>query len=138
MVEVAVRAGREDDGGTLVETALVLSTFFLLLFGIFSLAVALAVYDNATFASRAGARYASMHSPTSQTPCNAACVQSYADQFLYATAGSVVTVNTSYGTSNAVGNTVTVSITIKYPTLIPFSTLKLLTLGSSAQRTISR
>lgn len=135
---MSARVRVEDEGGTLVETAIVLSTFFLLLFGIFSLSIALFGYDNATYASRAAARYASMHSSTSQTPCNAACVQSYVDQYLYAAPTSGVRVNTSYGSGNSVGSTVTVSVTITYNTLIPFSPLKSLTVGSSAERTISR
>ncbi len=125
-------------GATAIETALVLPTFFLLLFGIFNFAIVLFGYCNATYASRAAARYASLHSSTSLAPSTTASVQSVVTPFVLATQAGATTVTTVWTPSNTVGSTVTVSVTIAYTLGIPFSTLRNVSVGSSMQRTITR
>jgi Flp pilus assembly protein TadG len=130
---------RSECGGTLLEMAVVLPTLFLLLFGLFSFATVLFGYSNATYASRTGARYASMHSTASLTPCNTACVTSMVTPMLYAAPSGGVTVTTTYGSGNVVGSRVSVFVKITYPLQIPFflgSTN--VSVGSTAVRTISR
>jgi Flp pilus assembly protein TadG len=125
--------GWDQQGSMVVETAVVLPVFFLLLFGLFSFSLVLFNYSNATYAARAAARYASLHSNTSLAPCSTSCVQSYATLFLFAAPAVGTTVNTIYGSLNTVGGTVKVSVTIAYPVAIPFSSLTQITVGSSAQ-----
>lgn len=126
----------DERGGTLLEMAVVLPTFFLLLFGIFNFVIVLFGYSNATYAARAASRYASIHSTTSLVPCNIACISTYATQFLYAAPSGGVTITTTYGSANTVGSTVKVFVRIAYTVVIPFSSVRNISVGSTAQRTI--
>jgi Flp pilus assembly protein TadG len=152
MVELSVRPGHaciagprcaaaslDEDGGKLIEMAVVLPTFFLLLFALFSFATVLFGYSNATYSCRVAVRYASLHSTTSSTPCNTTCVTNLVTPMLYAAPSGGVTVATTYGSGNVVGSTVTVFVKIAYTMQIPFfSGLKNVSVGSTAVRTISR
>jgi len=122
----------------LLETALVLPVFFLLLFGLFYFSIALFGFCNATYASRAAARYASLHSSTSLSPCTTASVQSVVAPYLAVTPAATSTVTTVWTASNTIGSTVSVSVTLVYSVGIPFSKLNAITVGSTAQRTIIR
>jgi len=137
-VERSRTARQGELGSTVLETALVLPPFFLLLFGLFSFSLALFGYCNATFSCRAAARYASLHSSTSLSPCTTASVTAVITPYLAVTPGATATVTPAWPSGNTVGNTVTVSVKLVYSVGIPFSTLKTLTVGSTAQRTIVR
>jgi Flp pilus assembly protein TadG len=129
----------DESGGTLLEMALVLPVFFLLLFGLFSFAMVFFGYSNTTYSSRAATRYASLHSPTSLKPCNTTCVTALVTSMLFAAPSGGVSVTTAYGPGNTVGSTVSVFVKITYPLQIPFflgSTN--VSVGSTAVRTISR
>jgi Flp pilus assembly protein TadG len=132
-------AAREGEvGSTVLETALVLPPFFLLLFGLFSFSLVLFGYCNATFSSRSAARYASLHSSASLAPCTTASVTAVISPYLALTPGATATVTPTWPSGNTVGNTVTVSVKLVYSVGIPFSALKTVTVGSTAQRTIMR
>jgi Flp pilus assembly protein TadG len=127
-----------EEGSTVLETALVLPPFFLLLFGLFSFSIVLFGYCNATFSSRAAARYASLHSSTSLSPCTTATVTAVVTPYLAVTPGATATVTPAWPSGNTIGNTVTVTVKLVYSLGIPFSTLKTVTVQSVAQRTIMR
>lgn len=130
---------REDElGSTVLETAFVLIPFLLLLFGLFSFSIVLFGYCNATFSSRAAVRYASVHSSTSLAPCTIASVTAVITPYLAVTPGATITVTPAWPSGNTVGSTVTVSVKLVYSMGIPFTTLKTVTVGSTAQRTITR
>jgi Flp pilus assembly protein TadG len=74
----------DERGSELVELAVILPVFFLLLFGLFNFSIVLFGYSNATYATRAATRYAALHSSTSLVPSTTASIQSYATQFLFA------------------------------------------------------
>ena len=134
-----LRAATESSSGsTVLETALVLPVFFLLVFGLMYFAIALFGFCNATYSSRAAARYASLHSSTSLSPCTVASVQGVIAPYLAATPAATATVTPAWSPSNTVGSTVTVSVTLAYSIGIPFSNLKTVTVGSVAKRTILR
>jgi Flp pilus assembly protein TadG len=132
------KAGRDETGAMLIEMAVVLPTFFMLLFGIFSFSIALFGRGNAICAANEAARYASVHSATALVPSSTASVKSYAAGFLYAapTAGTVI--STTYSAGNVVGGTVTVTVSVTYSTGIPFYGIHNVTVTGSSQRTISR
>jgi Flp pilus assembly protein TadG len=76
-----IRAGRlggivaDDHGGTLIEMAVVLPSFFMLLFGFFGFVVAFFGLMNANYAVNTAVRYASVHSSTSKDPATTATIQ---------------------------------------------------------------
>jgi Flp pilus assembly protein TadG len=122
----------------MIEMALVLPAFFLLLFGVFTFSLVFFGYSNATFACQLGARFASVHSSTSIAPCSSSSITSLVTPYLWAASEDQVTVATNWSPSNTIGSTVTVSVTIVYPTRIPYSSLTQVKIGSTAQRTVSR
>jgi Flp pilus assembly protein TadG len=138
MAKVRIREMNGENGGTLLEMALVLPAFFMLLFGLVNFAETMFEYTNATYACRTAAHYASLHSTTSSVPCNATCVQNIVTPILYIPAYATATVTTTYGSSNTVGSTVKVATTIDSYISIPFLPLRTVAVGSSVQRTISR
>jgi Flp pilus assembly protein TadG len=118
--------------------AVLLPVFFLLLFGLFNFSIILFGYCNAGFAARLGARYASLHSSTSLAPCTSSAITSIVTPYLWAGTQNQVTVATIWAPGNTVGSTVSVSVTIVYPTAIPFFSITRVTVGSTAQRTVMR
>ncbi len=129
---------KNQDGTTMIEMAVVLPTFCLLLAGFFEFSIVLFGYSNATFAARAGARLASVSSSSSVLPCNATVMQTLVNSYLYAAPSGGVTTTTTWTPGNIVGGTVNVTVKIVYPIGVPLLNLTQITVGSSAQRTITR
>jgi Flp pilus assembly protein TadG len=128
---------KDQSGGTLLEMALVLPPFFLLLFGFFEFSIVLFGYCSATYASRVTVRYAAVHSSTSLAPCTATSVTAMATAQLWAPSGTA-TITPTWTTSNTIGNTVKVTISIAYPNALPVISGASVTVTGSAQRTIMR
>jgi Flp pilus assembly protein TadG len=135
-------------GQALIEMAVALPTFFLLLFGIFAFSFALFGWCDITSDTRGAVRYASIHSNTALVPATPTTVADAVAQVLFAN-GSTTTVtypntnptSTAVGGSsplNTIGGTVIVSVTATYNVTMPFSNYTSFTVASSAQRTISR
>lgn len=131
---------REEVGSELVEFALVMPAFVMLLFGIAAFGIVTFGLCNITFATRAAARYASVHSSTSLVPATVASVTAVMTPFLVAvpSGGATTTVTYSPTNSNTIGSTVTVRVDAKYAAGIPFTSFRTFTVSSSAQRTITR
>lgn len=129
---------RGQEGQSLIEMAVVLPTFFLLLFGLFQFSIILFGLGNATFAARAAARYASVNSASSPSPCTNASIKAIAMQYLPLAPANTVTVTPSWpsGGTNVIGSSVKVVVQIVYPFNIPFAPQKQLTVQSTAQRTV--
>ena len=122
----------------MIETALVLPLFFLLLFGIFTYSLILFGRGNSICAANMTARYAALHSSTAVVPSTVATVKSYATSFLIGAPASGATVTPTYSAGNTVGGTVTVTVSVTYPTGIPFHGGGNITITAAAKRTISR
>ncbi len=132
-----VRLIHDQRGGTLIEMTIVLPIFFLLLFGIFEFSIILCGYCSATFACRAGTRFASVRSSTSIVPATTASVTSAVTAQVWAPSGTI-TVTPTWPSGNTVGNTVNVAVTIVYPMGLLVVSTAGVTVSSSAQRAIVR
>ena len=123
---------REECGSELVEFALTLPILVILSFGLLQVVLFLASYVGATYGSRAAVRYAAVHSSTSPVPCTsqdlAKIVNTYA--FTIPTAG--IQTAASWTPSNTVGSTVSVKVTLTFPSAIPVSQLRNLSVGTTA------
>jgi Flp pilus assembly protein TadG len=139
MDAVMRRIGRfENEGGaSLIEIALVLPVFFLLVFGIFQFAIVFCTFSNANYAVRKAARYASIHSTTALNPCTPATVQSMvaADLFVSASQIYVVTVT---GCPGSIGSNAKVSVSWSQKVYLPAYTTPSFDIGASTIRPITR
>jgi Flp pilus assembly protein TadG len=120
----------------MVEFALTVPIFFLLTFGLIQFALIFAGYCGATYASQVAVRYAVVHGGTNATPCTAVNVSNIVAPYLWAAQKNSATVTTTWNPNNSAGSTVNVSITLVFKTGIPFSSVKTVTVGTSAQSSI--
>ncbi len=127
---------RDENGSTLIEFALVIPIFLLVLFGAFYSFMGLFFYCNASYASRVGARYASLHSATAPVVATSSSVQTAITPLLWTGALTTPTVNTVWQPSNSIGGTVTVTVTMSLPLPIPFTSIQSIPVSSAAQRAI--
>lgn len=105
------RRTRREDGSTLVEVAIVLPTFFLLLFGFFNIMFVLFGFCDANYAANVGARYASLHSSTSANPATVASVKAVILANLFIPGGATPTLIVNYSVNgNTVGQPVGIGI----------------------------
>ncbi len=117
---------RAQNGDSIIETAVVLPAFTLLLFGIFQFSLGLTSYLGSAYAIRAAARYAGVHSLTSLAPASSTDIQNLvkASPFVPSAAGTAI--NVSYLTyagsaaGNYTGNFVSVQISYPQSISIPF------------------
>jgi Flp pilus assembly protein TadG len=128
---------RDQSGQNLVEMACAVPVFLLLLMGFMGFAIILFDYENANFACKQAARYASLHSSTSLSPCNSTQVAAIVSQFQMASP-QTSNISVSWPSGNTIGGTVTVTVNATYPISIPFSTVSSVAISASAQRTITR
>jgi Flp pilus assembly protein TadG len=136
---VYLRRLADESGSAVLEMALMMPLFLMMLFGTFGFSIALFGYSNATFAARAAARYASLHSLTSLSPATVNSVQAAASPYLAGVSPSMVSTQVTYTDSNQTGQTVRVRVQVRYNLLLPFyNGANMLTISSTAQRTITR
>jgi Flp pilus assembly protein TadG len=137
------RAGGRS-GQTVVETALVLPTFFLLLVGSIQYSILLFTYCNATYACRYAARYASVRSSSSLSPATVAQVKSLVTSSIFLNSAITPSVGVTYLTpalatgTNTVGNFVGVSASWNQTMLIPFMSNKSISISTQEYRIITR
>jgi Flp pilus assembly protein TadG len=136
---------RDLSGQTIVETALVLPTFVLVIFGLAQFSILLLSYCNASYACRMAVRYASVHSTQSLAPMNRAQLQSMVNSQLFLGSAITPTVTPSYctatlvcNTTNTIGNLVLVTVSWNQTLKIPY--IRTITIPVSTQelRVITR
>jgi len=131
------RALRDQSGSTLLEMAVVLPPFFLLLFGLFEFSIVLLGYCSASFACREAARYASVRSSTSISPCTTASIQALVKTQIWAPSATV-TVTPTWASGNTIGDPVKISVSVAYPVGLAVISVSTVTVTASTQRTIMR
>lgn len=158
-----IRFWRDEEGVTLVETAISCTVLFAMLFGICQMSLAMYVYHFTSDAARQATRYAIVRGSTSctNTPnlsnCDATTIQitSYVQGLGYpGITSSKVTAATSWytassttpttwsvcsnGICNAPGNLVKIVVSYPMTFQIPFSSNLSLNLSSTSQMVISQ
>jgi Flp pilus assembly protein TadG len=134
----------QQHGSGLVETAVALPIFFVLLFGAAQYAIVLLTYCNATYACRLAARYASMHSSASLAPDTVAQVKGLVTSRLFVGSAITPTVSVNYLTmtlssgSNIVGDVVEVSVSWTQTLKVPFMSPSTFSIGTQDYRVITR
>jgi Flp pilus assembly protein TadG len=146
---------RCEEGGSLVEMALVASMTMAMMIGIIQASLAVYTYHSISEAAREGARYAIVRGAycTGLTNCNAtaAQIQTYVQNLGYDSAANMVVTTTWYsasaslptswtacaGVCNDPGDAVQVKVTYNFPFAIPFVQKSTLALSSTSQMVIS-
>ena len=136
MRSCAAKRARSQRGSTIVEFALIVPIYLLLIFGCVRFSIIFFGYSNAAYASQAAVRYAVVHGANSSTPCTAATLTNIVTPLLWGAPSNSVTVTSTWSPDTSAGSTVTVRVSILYRTLIPFSSLSTVPVGASAQGTI--
>jgi len=135
---------RSDGGSVVLEMAVALPAFMMLMIGTLQLAIVLLTFCNATLACSQAARYASLHSSTSVSPASTSQIQSFVTSKLFIGKSITPTVNVLYTTasqgagSNVIGNMVTVSVSWNQSISIPFASKYSFSVGSQDIRVITR
>ncbi len=128
-----------EDGGAVLETALVMPVFLLMVVGLMQFGVVLFGYCAASFAARNAARFASVHSGTSLAPATAASVQASVTPWLFMGAKTgTPNVAVQWPSGNTIGYPVQVTVTETYSVVLPFTTIKSLSMSAAASRVIVR
>ena len=127
---VGTRANQR--GAAMMEMALILPVYFILVYGTVQLCFILFGYCNATYACRQAARYAAVHGTGAAYICTATDVQNVAKQYLWGVPANAATVSVSWPSGNNPNTYMKVTISIVYPTAIPFSNMSTITVGTSS------
>ena len=127
----------EEPGQSLIELALVLPVFLLLVFGFISFVMVIYGLSNATYASRLLIRYACVHSSTSYKPISSSDVTAIVAPYMNNFPSNTYTITPSWSTgSPTLGGNATVSIAITYHITLPGFTLSPLTVQTSASGSV--
>lgn len=129
-------AKRKTRGSTLVESALALASFAVLLAGIMEASFALLVANSITFAAERAARYASLSGSKSGHPAAAADIQSVAKAYAAPLRAGALAAHVTWTPDNQPGSTVQVQVSFSFaPQMMPLAG-RLLTLQSTARNII--
>ncbi|MEP7341699.1 MAG: TadE/TadG family type IV pilus assembly protein [Acidobacteriota bacterium] len=124
-------------GGTLVELALILPIFFLLIFGVLDFGRGIWAYNTLSYASREGVRYAIVRGSKSQTPASVSDIR----QIVIAQTGgldaSKLTVTVTWLPNNSPGSNVKVQAQYNFVSLVPLLNLGTIALTSSSNMVIT-
>ncbi len=112
--------------------ALILPVYFLLVFGMVQICFVMFGYCNATYACRQASRFAAVHGTGSTYVATSTDLQNIAKQYLWGSPANHVTVTSTWSPDNNPGSTVTVKISMTYPTVMPFANLNQITVGTAA------
>jgi Flp pilus assembly protein TadG len=132
--------GREARGQTMVEFAMVVSVFLLLLFGIMQMALTIYNYNTVCSAAREAVRYAIVRSPTSANPATTAQIQQIAINTAVGLNTSQLTITVSWpADANLPSQSdARVKVSYQYQLQIPFFAPVTMTLASTSQMLVSQ
>jgi len=134
-----------DSGSAIVEMAVALPLFLLVVFGVFEYALVLFTYCNATFACRHSARYAAMHSTASIAPATVSQLQTMTKSLLFLSSNLSPTVSVSYlnpnngnASTNTVGNVVEIGVSWSQTVKIPFGSSQSVNVATQGIQVVTR
>jgi Flp pilus assembly protein TadG len=134
-----VRTFRHSErGSSLVESALVINLFLLLVFGIMDFGRAVYAYNFVSYAARVGARYASVRGSSSGHAAQATDVQATVTHQAIALDAARLTVTTTWTPDNKPGSVVSVRVAYTYRPMITFIMSSPLSIASTSKLIISQ
>jgi Flp pilus assembly protein TadG len=130
------RALRDEAGSEIVEFALSFPILLMITFGGLELLLFLASLIGATYGSRNVIRYASTHGASSLNPCTSDSLTTLVLSYQIGFPGGKVVVTPAWAPNNSVGSTVTVKVSVAYPTGIPYDKLNSMSATTTASGVI--
>ncbi len=122
----------------MVEGALVLGLFMMVVIAITQFSLILFGYNNATYASRVAMRYAIVHGSTSSSPCSAATISSIITPLLWGAPQGGYTIATTWNPNNTPGSTISINVSINYAPMLPYTIQRTFTVGTTTYGTIMK
>lgn len=135
---MTTRRRMRERGSVMIETALSLLVFLMILFGIMDYGRALFAYNFVSFAAGQGARYAMVRGSSSSTPATATTVQDYVRNQAVALDKNAITVATTWAPDNKPGSTVQVAVTYSFQPVVPFLPSSAMVFKNTTKMTITR
>ena len=127
----------QEKGAAMVEVALVLPIFLLVIVGTVQFCILLFGYCSATYACAIAARYIAVHGSGSVSPCASLSVlKSVVTPYLWGPASSASFTSTNSTWPPVPGQTVAIRISFQYPVVIPFTKIQNVAAGTSITATI--
>jgi Flp pilus assembly protein TadG len=123
-------------GSAIIEYALVLSVFFILIYGFLQMCLILFGFNNVTYASRIAVRYAVVHGSTASYTCTSTDISNIVTPLLWGAPSGGSTIVTTWTPNNSPGSTVSIKVAIQYSPKIPFFGNKTFVVGTTAYGTI--
>jgi Flp pilus assembly protein TadG len=136
MTGCAAKLGRRRNqrGSTLIESALALWVFAVLLAGITELGLTGLVFNSVEYAAQRAARYASVNGSSSGHAASAATIQSLAQQYATPLNASGLVVSVTWTPNNSPGSTVQVQVSYAItPSILPLDGGPLTLKGTAIQ-----
>ena len=129
---------RSQRGSTLVESALCLSAFLLIMFGVMEFSMAVYAYNSVADAARDGARWASVRGAASTAPATSTQISDFVKSRSVALNRNNMIVTSTWVPDNLPGSAVQVRVQYTTPTLVNFALTHPLTVGSTSRLIIMR
>ena len=120
----------------MIEYALVLSIFFILIYGFVQLCLVLFGFNNLTYSSRVAISYAVVHGSTASYVCTSTDISNIVTPLLWGAPSGGATVVTTWSPNNSPGRTVSIKVAVQYTPKIPFFPSRIFTVGTTAYGTI--
>ena len=128
---------RSEAGSTTLEFAVAVPVVVLLVFGSIAIMLGLLSFANANYATGFRALYAGLHSSTSDAPASRESIADQVRSHLWLSIEDPE-VTTAWSAGNTPGSQVTVTTAIALPLSIPLTTVRQLTITTSAVRVVTR
>ena len=135
-IRVSSKRRRSQAGDTMVETALCVTCYFMIVFAIIEFSQATFAWNFVSYAARNATRYASVHGATSQTIATAQSVTNVVLAQAVALNASNLTVSTTWTPNNQPGSTVQVKVSYLYKPLLVVVFPSVQTFSSTSQMVI--
>jgi Flp pilus assembly protein TadG len=134
---VSIRCRRER-GSTVVESALAMTVFFMLVLGIMDMSCMVMAHNTLAYAAREGIRWASVRGAASGSPADAAMVSAYVKSRMISLNPAAAAVTTTWTPNNNAGSTINITVTYAYTPVAPFLPSPALTLRSRSHGYVAR
>lgn len=134
----ATNRRRRQRGSGLVETALCLTVFLMILFGTIDFGRSMFAYNYVSYAAREGARYAIVRGQSSGRAASTTDVSTYVKSEAIGLSPADITVSTTWNPDNRPGSTVQVRVQYSFQPIVPYMPSGTWALASTSKMLISQ